>query len=154
MMEEDEYKSIYNNLASVRCAFEKAMTNNQTKCHLARHFYLADREGYSCADSNSSAMCFDFLEKVRKKSVFVFKVKAVDGPLAHNKEIRVQVGGLTGLAKLIDLSAQRPAVVTVVDDVIIALKHVVEKYGSLVQLPYGEIVQSVAKYQGRRRRKN
>jgi len=49
-MEESEYKSTYNALASVRCVFEKALTNNRAKCVLSRHFWLADREGYACKD--------------------------------------------------------------------------------------------------------
>jgi len=37
-MEEDEYRSTYKELADVRCVFEKALTNGQAKCALARHF--------------------------------------------------------------------------------------------------------------------
>jgi len=64
-MEEEEYKATYNELASIRCVFEKALTNQQAKCRLSRHFCLADREGYSCENKESSVKCSKILEKLR-----------------------------------------------------------------------------------------
>ena len=146
-MEEDEYKSTYSELASVRCVFEKALTNHQAKCALSRHFCLADREGYSCDDAASSLKCSELLEKLRKKSIFVLKLRDVDGPLPHNMEIRVQVGGVRGLAKLINTD-----IVDKVDNIHRVLDQVINKFGSLDSLPYSEIVQSIEQFQGRRRR--
>ena len=151
-MEEDEYKSSYNELASVRCAFEKALTNHQAKCHLSKHFCLADREGYSCKNTESSLKCAELLQKLRKKSAFVFKLRNIDGPLPHNMEIRVQAGGLTGLLKLLDSAVESRHSLPKVDDINGVLNKVLEKYGSLNDLPYSEIIQSVVRFQGRRRR--
>jgi len=156
-MEEDEYKSTYNDLASVRCIFEKALTNNQAKCSLSRHFCLADREGYSCEDSGSSLKCRKLLEKLREKSLFVLKLHNIDGPLPHNMEIRVQVGGINGLAKLllssdVNPDEAHPVESRVVEDISGVVEQVIQKYGSFEQLPYSEIIQSVVQFQGRRRR--
>ena len=126
-MEEDEYKSTYNELASVRCVFEKALTNNHAKCHLSSHFCLADREGYSCKDMESSFLCSELLEKLREKSTFVFKVRSIDGPLPHNMEIRVQVGGLTGLAKLMEIQADSQLKQPVIEDIHGLIKKTTEK---------------------------
>jgi hypothetical protein len=65
-------------------------------------------------------------------------------------EIRVQVGGLIGLAK--SLAAAEPSEPPVLDDISRILKQAQEKYGKLSELPYGEIIQSVVQFQGRRRR--
>ncbi len=151
-MEEDEYKSIYNELASVRCVFEKALTNNQAKCRLAKHYCLADREFYSCEDAESSFMCGKLLEKIRKRSAFVFKLRNIDRPLPHNMEIRVQVGGVTGLLKLVDSPVEGMHGVPKVDDISGVLNKAVAKYGSLNDLPFSKIIQSVEQFQGRRRR--
>jgi len=146
-MEEDEYKSTYSELASVRCVFEKALTNHQAKCDLSRHFCLADREGYSCEDAEASLKCSKLLEKLREKSIFVLKLRDIDGPLPHNMEIRVQVGGVRGLAKLINVD-----IVDKVDNIHRVLDEVINKFGSLDSLPYSEIIQSIEQFQGRRRR--
>jgi len=148
-MEEDEYKSTYDELANIRCVFEKALTNHQAKCGLPRHFCLADREGYSCENAESSRKCREFLKLLRENSTFVLKLREVNGPLPHNMEIRVQAGGLAGLAKLVDADAGEPPVL---DDISRILDQAQKKYDTLDGLPYGEIIQSVVQFQGRRRR--
>lgn len=156
-MEEGEYKSTYNELASVRCVFEKALLNHQAgqqiKCRLSRHFCLADREGYACGDVESSKKCTEVLEKLRQNSIFVLKLHDINGPLPHNMEIRVQAGGLAGLARLLESkeenSTQQALIVAGIDQVI---RRTLECYGGLDNLPYSEIMQSVVQFQGRRRR--
>jgi hypothetical protein len=150
-MEEDEYKSTYGELASVRCVFEKALTNNQLKCPLANHFCLADREGYSCDNKESSKNCDKLLQKLRKKSAFVLKLRDIDSPLPHNMEIRVQVGGIAGLARLINTDGEAQ-VKPLLEDIDGIIKKLVNQFGSLDDLPYSEVIQSVVKFQGRRRR--
>jgi len=149
-VEEDEYRSTYNELADIRCVFEKALTNHQAKCGLARHFCLADREGYSCENKESAGRCSEFLKKLRQNSTFVLKLHEVKGPLPHNMEIRVQAGGVLGLARQID--EQKLAKPPVVDDINRLLDQAQKKYGQLDALPYSEIIQSVVQFQGRRRR--
>ena len=151
-MEEDEYKSTYNELASVRCVFEKALVNNKAKCSLARHFCLADREGYACDNAVSSKKCREVLEKLREKSTFVLKLHEINGPLPHNMEIRVQAGGVMGLAKLVDKDAGDMNKQPVLDDINGIISNAIEKYGALDELPYSEIIKSVVQFQGRRRR--
>jgi len=139
-MEEDEYKSTYGELASVRCVFEKTLTNRRARCSLSRHFCLADREGYSCKDVEASAKCGEFLKELRKKSLFVLKLRDIDAPLPHNKELRVQAGGVAGVAKLVAAD---------IDDIYSVIKQAINKFGSLENLPYSDIIQSVEQFQGR-----
>lgn len=152
-MEEDEYKATYNELAAVRCVFEKALLNHQAKCTLSRHFCLADREGYSCENEQSADKCRDFLEKLREKSTFVLKMHEISGPLPHNMEIRVQAGGLMGVAKLLSVKTEGQSKKPVIDDINQILNMAKKEYGLLENLPYSEIIQSVVQFQGRRRRR-
>lgn len=145
-MEEDEYRSTYKELANVRCVFEKALTNHQAKCTLARHFCLADREGYSCQSVEASQKCSELLKMLRENSIFALKLREIDGPLPHNMEIRVQAGGLIGLAKLFEKVDAPP------EGISRLRVQAQEKYGSLENLPYSEIIQSVVQFQGRRRK--
>jgi len=148
-MEEDEYKATYHEIAKTRCVFEKALTNNQCKCRFSRHFWLADREGYACNSEENSSICSYLLEKLRENSRFFLKIHSVGKQLPHNVDIRVQVGGLRGL---------RMAMGSEDDALLIAdIKALVEQaeaqFESLDRLPYSEIVQSIASYQGRSRGK-
>lgn len=152
-MEEDEYKSTYNEIASIRCVFEKALTNHRAKCNLSRHFCLADREGYSCESGEKSAKCGEILKILREKSIFVLKLQEINGPLPHNMEIRVQAGGLQGLVRYLqgtndDGPDKQPAA----GDVSSILEQATKKSGSVDNLPFSKIIQSVVQFQGRRRR--
>ncbi len=174
-MEEKEYKSAYNELTSVRCMFEKSLTNHRAKCQLSIHFCLADREGYACESSVASSTCKKLLETLRKKSAFALKLHDIDGPLPHNMEIRVQVGGITGLEKLLISDTNTNALtgsalhddalgaknmnyrgtenIKIIENINAVVNSVIEKYGSLEYLPYSEIIQSVVRFKGRRRRR-
>ena len=69
-------------------------------------------------------------------------------------EIRVQAGGLMGLAKLVDVNAEGQSKPPVVDDINQILTKAQKIYGALKNLPYNEIIQSVVQFQGRRRRQH
>jgi hypothetical protein len=153
-MEESEYKSTYNALASVRCVFEKALTNNRAKCVLSRHFWLADREGYACKDMGASDQCGELLKKLRENSIFVLKLHEINGPLPHNMELRVQVGGIAGLSKLVQKEKTVESDQHVTDDIHGVLNRAIEDFGSLETLPYSKIIQSVVQFQGRQRRQH
>ena len=149
-MEEDEYKATYNEIADVRCEFEKALTNNICKCVLSRHFCLADREGYACNSSKNAAMCAELLKKVRDNSRFLLKLQRTGEPLPHNMEIRVQTGGIEGLQKT--LHPDYP--VNKIEDISAVVEEAISVYGSMEALPYSEIVQTVAATKVRKRSKN
>lgn len=148
-MEEDEYKATYNEIAETRCVFEKALTNNQCQCRYSRHFCLADREGYACKSRENASTCSYLLGKFRENSRFYLKIHSVGSKLPHNVDIRVQVGGLSGLRTVLNNGdcVQR------ITDIRALVEQAETKYGNLSQLPYSEIVQSIARYQGRVRTK-
>ena len=148
-MEEDEYKATYQEIAKTRCVFEKALTNNLCKCQFSRHFWLADREGYACNSDENAATCSYLLEKLRETSRFFLKIHSVGAQLPHNTDIRVQIGGLRGLSAVFGGEADDP----LITDIKALVEQAEARFESLDQLPYSEIVQSIASYQGRSRSK-
>jgi len=148
-MEEDEYKATYNEIATVRCVFEKALTNNQARCSLSEHFCLADREGYSCKSIENASICAKFLENMRVSSRFLLKNQNNHETLPHNMEIRVQTGGLQGLLAVLLIESD----VHTVLDITSVLEQARQKWGSLDDLPYSEIVRFVAQFKVRKRGK-
>lgn len=149
-MEEDEYKAKYNEIAGVRCEFEKALTNNCCKCSLSKHFCLADREGYSCNSAKDASRCAELLEKIRESSRFLLKLQRTGEPLPHNMEIRVQTGGIEGLQKI--LHPERIGLQ--VEDIVSVVRQATLIYTSMDKLPYSDIVQTVAAIKVRKRSKN
>ena len=147
-MEESEYKSTYNQIARNRCEFEKALTNNKARCGHARHFWLADREGYACRAPESSAKCREILDNLRENARFALKLQQARDRLPHNMEIRVQAGGLQGIQSLVDGGDQNR-----IEDIQDLLERAEAEFGSLDALPYTRIVKAISAYQGRERRK-
>ena len=148
-MEEDEYKSIYREIAKICCVFEKALTSNQCKCRFSQQFWLADREGYACQSSELASKCGHFLENLRNNSRFLLKVHSVGSQLPHNADIRVQVGGLRGISLVLGHAEKDNGV----EDIESLLESAIDKYESLDALPYSEIVQSIARFKGRKKSK-
>ncbi len=149
-MDEQEYKNAYNRINSIKCVFEKAMCSLHSTCSRGKMFRLADRHGFGCQSPQDQQRCAELLDHLRKQTRFVFKLTDIEGPLPHNKEIRVQNGGLSGLQKLLDSDPAREQV----DDVSAIVARVLERYGSLDELPYGQIMQSVMAYQARPKRRS
>jgi hypothetical protein len=148
IVEEHEFKSTYREIAGTRCEFEKALTNNKAQCALARHFWLADREGYACKSEEAAAKCRDLLIRLRENSRFILKLQQTGVSLPHNMEIRVQAGGLSGISSLVT-----PGQTDKIADISALVAQAEAEFSGLGNLPYGQIVQSISRYQGRRSRK-
>ena len=147
MVEEDEYRSTYRTVNQRRCVFEKAILRRRCSCVCSARFYLADREGIACSSAPAQKRCSQFLALLRKNARFALKIKALDDELPHAKEIKVQNGGLLGLQRVLQPGVRGD----VVSDVARLTALGEQTYGSLEQLPYRKIVQSIAQFEGRRR---
>ena len=144
-MDEDEYKNTYNRINSLRCVFEKAMCSLHAQCSQGRMFALADRHGFGCESPLAQTQCVNLLSHLRNQTRFVFKLAEIDGPLPHNKEIRVQNGGLVGLRKLLDPTADASGI----KDVSTLVQHVIEQYDGIDKIPYASVMQSITAWQAR-----
>ena len=148
-MEEQEYRATYQSINQHRCIFEKAISSRRCTCEQSARFCLADREGVACNSGDGNRRCIELLDTMRRNARFSLRLTQVDGPLPHNKEIRVQTGGLLGLQKL--LCPDRASSDTVVN-IYGLVKQAVSEFGQLDALPYDRIVQAIINFQGRKKR--
>lgn len=150
-MDEDHYRDTYDAINRTRCVFEKAINARYCSCSQMRRFYLADREGVRCLSTEAQAQCSVLIEALRENARFALKVTQALGPLPHNKEIKVQCGGLLGIQTLVQ-GEVAPDGATAVHDVYASIQAAVARHGSVQALPYGEIVPFILRHQARRRR--
>ncbi len=148
MVEEDEYRSTYQHINQRRCVFEKAILTRRCSCQCSNRFYLADREGIACDAPLAQRRCRRFIRQLHENARFVFKITVPDGELPHAKEIKVQNGGLLGLQRILRPGLSEDQVTDIAG--LTALGE--RTYGSLEQIPFQEIVKSIAHFEGRRRR--
>lgn len=150
MVEEDEYRSTYQHINQRRCVFEKAILTRRCSCLCSTRFYLADREGIACDSTPAHSRCKQFIRQLHENARFVFKIAVPDDELPHAKEIKVQSGGLLGLQRILHPELSEDKVIDIA-----RLTALGEKtYGSLEQIPFQEIVKSIARFEGRRRRRS
>lgn len=148
-MEEEEYRATYRELTQRRCVFEKAINSRRCNCRQSARFHLADREGVACESEAGNTLCIVLLDALRRKARFSLHVTHATAPLPHTKEIRVQIGGMLGLQKLLHPDLAQAG--SVADINALALEAL-DRYGHIDDIPYELIVQTLASFEARRRR--
>lgn len=146
-MDEDQYRQLYRQINPNRCVFEKAINNRRCDCSNKEHFLLATREGVRCRVPASLQQCQQFLDTLRDGSRFALRETLIDGPLPHNKELKVQAGGLHALQQLL------PGTATGLPDIRQLIETGLARYGNIDALPYPELVRGVVHYESRRKRR-
>ena len=159
-MEENEYRETYENVNALPCVFQRGMLARCCGCSQARRLYLAEREAIACNAHDTHIDCTTLLDLLHDKARFVLQQSRVDAPLPHAKELRVQCGGLSGLAATLasappppDREPEQQELQPTVDDVQSLVRQARRQYGHLRQLPLQDIIQAIARFQPRRRRR-
>jgi hypothetical protein len=147
-MEENQYRDTYHSINPLRCVFEKSINSRRCQCSIAERFNLADREGVRCTVDLAQKRCQVLLETLRNKAIFAMRLTRIDGALPHGKEVKVQTGGLLGLQQLVSGQEQQ----TEVADIHRVISQAIEKYSSIDDFPYDEIVKQITRFEGRRKR--
>ncbi|MFN2309234.1 MAG: hypothetical protein ABR553_05795 [Gammaproteobacteria bacterium] len=148
-MEEDEYRATYRTVNERRCVLEKALNTRKIACSHAERFYLADREGVGCKSDAAQQRCQDLLTRLREGARFSLQMTHIGGPLPHNKEIKVQVGGLLGLQALVYPERVDSDEVA---DVFGLLNDAATRYATPEHFPWQDIVRRITRYKSRTRR--
>jgi len=126
------------------CVFERALLARHADCELAARHQIAERETVACAEAAAHAACAEMSALLREKSAFALGLTATQGILPHAMVMKIQCGGLDGLAALLDADAR-------VADVRSLVVMAQQRYGELAALPFSEIVQGMAAWKPRRR---
>lgn len=147
-MDEKQYRSTYHSINPERCVFEKAINTRVCNCSKAQRFNLADREGVACKSAAGLERCSNLISQLRDNARFVFQRIETSQVLGHTEEIKIQNGGLLGLQSLICSDSNKT--IEDIDNVIVIA---IDKFKSLEQLPYSELMQSISNYKTRNKRK-
>ena len=135
----------------IPCPFEKTLLGGRYGCAHATRHYVAERENGGCDDAGARARCVALLELLRDNARFALRRRGTpDGALPHGLEMKVQYGGLAGLQAAVDGEVAEPERVA---DIHGLIDRAVAEFGGLEALPYPRIVQWVAAYEHRKRKK-
>ncbi|MBK8120311.1 MAG: hypothetical protein IPK39_14880 [Sulfuritalea sp.] len=145
MVDEAAFRHAKGEINHLPCVFERALLVRHAACELAVRQQIAERETVACAQPVARAVCARMSALLREKSAFAMGLTGTQRILPHAMVMKIQCGGLDGLKALLDADAVAP-------DVRRLVRLAQERYADLADLPFSEIVQGVAAWQGRRRR--
>lgn len=146
-MDEREFKKAYSEVNDRPCVFAKAILRRCAGCSRSQKVFIAEREAVACQSPRGHQRCSALVEQLRENALFALRLKEIDGPLPHGKEMKVECGGLLGLRSVAEGEDAEH-----VDDIDALVTVSLERWGGLEHLPYSRIAQWVVKYQPRRRR--
>ncbi len=147
-MDGDAYRQAYRASNPLACPFGKAILTSYFSCEKSARVLLADRISVSCKEVVARDRCAKLLEELRHKASFTLKITHVDEEITHAKEMKVQCGGLLGMQVAVYPETTSHARV---DNIFELLEQAMSRYDDIESLPYGDIVKSIATYEGRRR---
>ena len=131
------------------CPFEKPILSTRFACECAERSQVGERVVVLCRELHAHTNCMTILELLKEKARFVFKLTQISDSLPFGKKTKVLYGGLLGLQKAMTPVLGSAVTIDNIHGLIAAAK---QTYGSLQDLPYNEIIQSISAYQVKRRR--
>lgn len=141
MVDEAAYRQLREQTAALPCVFRGALQARQAECELATKKSLAEREELLCAQAPAHINC-EMLERLfHERATFPLHLHPGQ-PVTHAMALRLQCGGLRGL---------QAALVSPRADVHQMVQQAQRVHGSLTDLPWAQIVESIVNWQPRRR---
>jgi len=145
-MNEDEFKQIRERLNQNPCPFQKAILSSRCGCEKCHRLSIAERENVACISTSAQRRCVELFDHFCKNARFVLKKLDLEGKMPHGKAMKVQCGGLFGLAATFVKGAELPQV----ENIDALITHSLEKYGDMDALPYQNIVKFISSCKVRR----
>ena len=123
--------------------FTKALLAHAARCELAIRHSAGEIDALTCSSPVARTNCATLSALLRERAMFTLRLPRPPAPLVHAKALQLQCGGLRGLQQVLDSPHA---------DVhgLVGLAH--ERHGSLLELPWQELVGAIAAWQPRRRR--
>ena len=108
-MDEEHYRAARDSVSQPRCVYELALQHGQFVCPNKRVMQLGEREALYCTDTSARADCQCFYALCLSHSGFALGDAQLPMHLSFNKTVKVQMGGLQGVAALLALGEDLPA---------------------------------------------
>jgi hypothetical protein len=125
------------------CVFTKALLSQGATCRLAQREAVGERDLVTCTSPVAHTNCRTLAALLRERATFALRLPRPGTPLMHARALQLQCGGVAGLQKALDSDDR---------DVhgLVSLAH--QRHGSLLDLPWIDVVAVVVAWQPRRRR--
>jgi hypothetical protein len=140
-LDENAYRDARGIAVPQPCVFEKAIAAGCAHCATSIRRALAEREAIGCASPTARTNCATLAALLRERATFALRLPP-GGPLPHATMLRLACGGLDGVRQCVGPGE---------NDVHRLVAAAQARFGSLADLPWPQVVESVVAWQGRRR---
>lgn len=148
MLDENAYRTAYTEVNPLQCVFERAILCRCCNCEHGIKRNIAEREAAGCLNAPAHALCVEAKKALRQAAAFTLKMAHPDEPLPHTKELKLQCGGILGVARAVTPDANTP-----IANIYGVLNAAAQQFGGLANFPYQAIVSAIHTYEPRPRRK-
>lgn len=124
------------------CVFAKALLARAATCELSQRTCLAERDVLECTSTVARMNCETLAALLHERARFALRLPAPGRPLMHVHALRLQCGGLVALKSAVEADHS---------DVHSMVNAAHERHGSLADLPWDAIVQTLAAWEPPRR---
>jgi hypothetical protein len=131
--------------APLACAFARALLARQASCPLAVMALEGEAERPRCTAPVAHTNCRTLKDLLRERATFALRLPPPGTPLAHAAELRLQCGGLRGLAEALGEAPGAPA------DVHGLVARARGRFGGLLDIPFAPVVAAILRWEGRPR---
>jgi hypothetical protein len=128
---------------AARCVFGKAMLAQSATCERAERRAEGEQLHVVCTSPVAHTNCGTLAALLQERSRFALRLPAPGRPLMHAQALRLQCGGLAALHRVLGDEGGRDA-----HRAVVAAQ---QRYGSLADLPWAELVASLVAWQPPRR---
>ncbi|MGE0358601.1 MAG: hypothetical protein AB7P08_16995 [Burkholderiales bacterium] len=127
------------------CAFARALLARQAGCPLATLALAGEAERPLCGSPVAHANCATFRSLVRERATFALRLPPPGAAITHANELRLQCGGLRGLAVALGGRDEAPG------DVHALVAAAQARFDGLLGVPFEAVVAAVVGWEGRPR---
>ena len=127
------------------CAFGRALLARHAGCPLATLALEGEAERPRCAAPVANANCGTLRSQLRERATFALRLPPPGAPLPHAAELRLQCGGLRGLAQALGDAPGAPT------DVHALVARAQQRFGGLLGIPFEPVVAAIVRWEGRAR---
>jgi hypothetical protein len=144
MLDETAYRETYADVNPLKCVFERGILRHCLACEHSIRRNIAEREAAGCENKEAHVLCSAFKLQLRHAAAFALKLTHPDDPIPHAKELKLQCGGLIGLERVLTHPEAE-----MVPNVAGSLAEATQKYQSLDQLPFTDLIQAIRAFEAR-----
>lgn len=131
--------------ASLPCVFAKAVLARQAACPLATMSLVGEAERPRCASPVARTNCDTLLALLRERARFALRLPPPETPLPHAAQLRLQCGGLRGLAAVLGEAQDATP------DIHALVGRLRGAFDGLAGIPFAPVVATMVRWEGRPR---